>query len=133
MDVLDLLVPPQIRMDDPQGLESVVDVGDRDPAVLEEAGRRRTCERKRREGSGVSSSCNTTTPLHTRGRRIGNSRSVQILIRKLERRNQRTRPQEHDELVEQVEVGCENDETSVDEAVGTRRVGFDLERGLFET
>ena len=35
-------------------------------------------------------------------------------------------------MVEEVEVGSENDETSVDETVGTRRVEFDLERRLVE-
>ena len=35
-------------------------------------------------------------------------------------------------MVEEVEVGRENDETSVDETVGTRRIRLDLERRLVE-
>ena len=37
--ILDLLVTPKVGVNDPESLERVVDVGDRDPAVLEEAAR----------------------------------------------------------------------------------------------
>jgi len=39
MDVLDLFVSPDVRVDDSEGFESVVDVRDWNPAVFEEAGR----------------------------------------------------------------------------------------------
>ena len=61
------------------------------------------------------------------------SRSVQILIRETERRDQRARPEEGDEFIEQVKVGREDDETSVDEVVASGRIGDDGHRRLGES
>jgi hypothetical protein len=121
VDVLDLVVPPEVRVDDPERLERVVDVRHRDPSVLEEAetSERRSVLRLSRERDAFDDGLDL--------------RGVQILVREAEGGDERAGAEEDDELVEQVGVGCEDDESAIDEVVAARGVLLDDHRRLRQT
>lgn len=90
MDVSDVLVPPDLRVDDAQRLESVVNVRYGCPSTLEKSARSN-------ESSPVSVQLRTDAP----GRDV-DSRCVKVLIGERERRDEGTCPKEDYNLLKKV-------------------------------
>lgn len=109
-------------MDDADRFEGVVDVRQGLPVILEEPVRRAS-----RSGSGFSVVLNTGEV-----DREKNERGVEILIGKTERADQRTRPQERDDLVKHLPVRRKDDEPAVDEAMWAGCARCDLVRRVGE-